>query len=115
MTSHFVHHIYQFPSGWEVTEWAWCSKCECNAPLFLTVISITFVITGGGAIGGLRGALPPQVVVFHTMSTCSTLPGCAVLTELRTQDSGKAIADYAGLHSTSEETKVVAPSCPLKF
>ena len=91
------------------------SERESQSSIMTDIISITFVITGGGAIGGLRGALPPQVVVFHTMSTCSTLPGCAVLTELRNQDSGKAIADYAGLHSTSEETKIVAPSCPLKF
>jgi len=48
------------------------------------------------------------------MNTCSTLPACAVLTELRDRDSIKAIADhdYAGLPSTSEETKIVAPLMP---
>ena len=37
------------------------------------------------------------------------MPACAVLTELRNRDSVKAIADYAGLPSTCEETKVLAP------
>jgi len=40
---------------------------------------------------------------------------CAVLTELKNQDGIKTIADYAGLPSTSEETKVLAPLCCLKF
>ena len=43
---------------------------------------------------------------------CSTLPACAVLTELRNWDTAKVIADYAGLPSTSEETKVLAPLIP---
>jgi len=46
---------------------------------------------------------------------CSTLPACAVLTELRNRDSIKAIADYAGLPSTHKETKVLASLMPLKF
>jgi len=43
---------------------------------------------------------------------CSTLPASAVLTELRDWDCVKAIPDYAGLHSTSEETKVLALLMP---
>jgi len=50
----------------------------------------------------------------HTMNTCSTSPVSAVPTELRDQDGIEVIADYAGLPSTSEETKF-APSCPPKF
>jgi len=46
------------------------------------------------------------------MNTCSTSPACAVLTELRDRDGIKAIADYAGLPSTSEETKVLAHLVP---
>ena len=49
------------------------------------------------------------------MNMHSTLPACAVLTELRDRDNIEAIADhdYAGLPSTSEETKVVvAPLMP---
>ena len=43
------------------------------------------------------------------MNTCSTSPACAVLTKLRDWDGIKMIADYAGLPSTSEETKVLDP------
>jgi len=43
------------------------------------------------------------------MNPCNTLPACAVLTELRDRDAIKVIADHAGLPSTSEETKVLAP------
>jgi len=53
-----------------------------------------------GLRGGQGGALPPQVVQV-VWPACALL-ACAVLTELRNQDSAKAIADYAGLHSTSE-------------
>ena len=35
-----------------------------------------------------------------------------MLTELRDRDGIKAIADYAGLPSTSKETKVLAPLSP---
>jgi len=48
------------------------------------------------------------------MSTCSTSAACAVLTELRNQDSIKVIADYAELPSTSKETKVLAPLMPCE-
>ena len=37
---------------------------------------------------------------------------CAMLTEVMNQDGIKVIADYAGLPSTSEETKVLAPLMP---
>jgi len=36
------------------------------------------------------------------MNTCSTLPACAVLTELRDQEGIKVIANYDGLPSTSK-------------
>ena len=42
----------------------------------------------------------------------STWPACAVLTELNDQEGVKAIADSAGLPSTSEETKVLDPHMP---
>ena len=54
----------------------------------------------------------PQVVVLlvkHTTNRSSTSPTSAVLTELRDWDGVKAIADYTGLPSTSEETKVLVP------
>ena len=38
---------------------------------------------------------------------------CAVLTELRDWDCIKAITNYAGLPSTSKETKVLAPLVPM--
>jgi len=52
------------------------------------------------------------VVVKAHYEHCSTSPACAVLTESRDQDCVKVIADYAGLLSTRENTKVVAP---MKF
>ena len=73
---------------------------------------------------GLRGVFPQNIFTsgstlskahYIYMNTCSTLPDCAVLTELRDRDNIEAIADhdYAGLPSTSEETKVVvAPLMP---
>jgi len=42
------------------------------------------------------------------MNTCSTLPACAVLTELRDRGGVKVITDDAGLPSTSERV-----TCPL--
>ena len=53
--------------------------------------------------------VPPQVVVLYTMNMCNTSPTCAMLTELRDHNGIKVIADYVGLPSTSEETKVLAP------
>jgi len=47
------------------------------------------------------------------MNMCSTLSACTVLTELRDRDGDKAFTSYAGLPSTSEETKVLAPFMPL--
>jgi len=46
------------------------------------------------------------------MNTCSTWPACAVLTELRDPSGIKVITDYAGLPSTNEETKALAPYDP---
>jgi len=43
------------------------------------------------------------------MKMYSTSPACAVLTELRDRDGVKAITNYVGLPSTSEETKVLDP------
>ena len=43
---------------------------------------------------------------------CSTLPACAVLTELRDGDCIKAITEYDALPSTSDESKVFAPLVP---
>ena len=53
-----------------------------------------------------------MVVVKAHYEHCSTSPACAVLTESRDQDCIKVIADYAGLSSTSEKAKVLAP---IKF
>ena len=44
--------------------------------------------------------------VLHQPSTCT------VLTELRNQDGVKAIVNFAGLPSTSKETKVLPPLMP---
>jgi len=74
---------------------------------------------------GLRGCFAPQNIHFaltsggilslaHTITTCSTLPACALLTELRNWDGIKAIIDYARLPSASEETKVFASLMPLE-
>jgi len=73
---------------------------------------------GGGARGGFA---PPNIhcvptiggtlsEVKHTMNTCSTSPACAVLTEVRDQDSIKTSPTMLGLPYTSKETKVPAPT-----
>ena len=66
----------------------------------------------GGARAPQMSTVPPQVVVLqvkHAMNTCSTSSASAVLTELRDRDGIKATTDYAGLPSTNEETKALAP------
>ena len=89
-----------------------------------------FSIIGGelsqeNGFEGVKGVLcPPQNIHFPLTSggtlslahydACSTLPACALLTELRNWDGIKAIINYARLPSASEETKVFASLMPLE-
>jgi len=90
---------------------------HCSSRVTTSKLRVRFSIIGGFFFGG--GGGPPKYPLCphewhilnmqHIMNTCSTSPDCSVLAELRDWDGVKAIANYAGLRSTSEETKVLAP------
>ena len=64
----------------------------------------------GGGQGAPKYLLCPMSGGTLHYEHCSTLPACAVLTELRDQDGVEAIADYAGLPSTT-----CPPHAPWSF
>ena len=122
----YHHWNHQRNSCWRTPDWGqWCE----HPPLWsspYTKVAYPFILVAGhrqvwGGGGGQGGALPPKNPLcphkwlYYTLwglNTCSTLPACAVLTELRDRDGVKVITDYTGLHSGSKETKVLAPLTP---